>query len=471
MDINYFGETRVKTYRVLPKAPNSCRLSVYANAINHILGNLDLTPEIVLERINRQRANAGKKEVSLSDPNDFVHSEDLDNFTNTYYPQITVKRIYGEKYVDSDLWQILIDNGFIFSVYHQMFYEDYYLSNDHEAFTYVDSRVLQEIINAREFDYQRFKAFWSRLIKEYDAVDTGHTELVLDVINDKGITYAVFANLNFAKSSSLIKVPFRLLKFFALLDWEEGPALDSTDKLPPEDVFNQLREKGRLNYNGFEFIYGMQEIFCLKTREAELNRLLVPPKRTFPTPLLALLLVLATPIFMFFANRGPKINTNSFDLNATPSGEMDELTRVINKNKPSTLDAALVGDDVCKIFSKESIAKIAEAKVSNAQSFSEAGAMWCEYTVEGQTPSTLTIYIGNKSVSEERASLDALRRIITTLPTIKSEHFVTQDDDGYLRAIYLVINKNKFIRLDRSSSGMITDQVLIDLANNIRGFQ
>src|SRR3989344_1180474 len=123
MNLKFTGSTQIKLKRVAPKHADYCKLSVFANVLNH-LGYREkfgetLTPEFLLEKLNSKRKSLGTNEI---DPvKVVVPSRDLNSFYKATRLGAT-KSLSGTVSYNIKLWKDLIREGALLAPDHQMLY-------------------------------------------------------------------------------------------------------------------------------------------------------------------------------------------------------------------------------------------------------------------------------------------------------------------------------------------------------------
>jgi hypothetical protein len=68
------------------------------------------------------------------------------------------------------------------------------------------------------------------------------------------------------------------------------------------------------------------------------------------------------------------------------------------------------------------------------------------------------------NVDRQKAAQVTLGRTVTTNTSIPMDHWVATQENGVINAIYFVLGTDKFVRLDRSSTSVLSDTELVALA-------
>lgn len=121
-----------------------------------------------------------------------------------------------------------------------------------------------------------------------------------------------------------------------------------------------------------------------------------------------------------------------------------------------------VGNDVCGEFPKEWVAEAIGKQIIKTEEHSSSGTYVCQYYTDENN--FITLRLNNLSVENQKKGQITLGRTITTNPKIKMEHFVVLQDNGLINGIYLVINPNLFIAVDRTSTKAASEDELTSFA-------
>jgi len=73
----------------------------------------------------------------------------------------------------------------------------------------------------------------------------------------------------------------------------------------------------------------------------------------------------------------------------------------------------------------------------------------------------------NFNVEDQKKGQEYLGRKIETNDKIKMEHFLVIQEDGLINTIYLVIDPNHFVSVDRSSGKVISEEEVVDFAAKV----
>lgn len=121
-----------------------------------------------------------------------------------------------------------------------------------------------------------------------------------------------------------------------------------------------------------------------------------------------------------------------------------------------------VGQDVCAEFPKEFVESVTGKKILKTTRFDmKEGTHVCDYyTTENDF---LSIHVEDLSFETQKKGLNEMGRPTKTDPSIKMEHFVSwQGNDLY--GVYLKLNDNKFISVDRGTLNASTNEENMKLA-------
>ncbi|MBI2310753.1 hypothetical protein HYU90_02965 [Candidatus Collierbacteria bacterium] len=272
MNLDYQGPTQIKLDRVLPKSPNSCRLSVLANAINFYAGKRLFTPEAVLEDINSQRQSKGESAVDLT--KETLQDSEIGTTLKRLAPTLSLIRINGAKYLNLALWKALLGKQFFLVIDHQLVYYDP-LHPEKNEIGYLPADLVKRLVYKPEFSYQTFTDLYRFYLHRAKAVSEGHVDIVLDLVEIDGVDSIILANMASYGNEFLIKLPFNFYKNYLAFDWTNEKAITAVNELPSETEFKILRNIGFLKTRQFQFLYGLMEIYYPTNRRGELDQILL----------------------------------------------------------------------------------------------------------------------------------------------------------------------------------------------------
>lgn len=272
MNLDYTVTTKINLDRALPRFPNSCRQSVLANAINFYAGKKLFTPEDILEDINLQRRTKNIPPADLT--KESLLDIEIDVCLKRKAPELSVIRVNGAKYLNTDLWKKFLEKKFILVANHQSLYCDP-LNYIRIQIDYLPPDLVSRLVYEPEFSYQTFVDLYKFYLDRANSLDEGHVDIVLDLINVDGIDCAILANLSSTGNEFLIRLPFNFYKNYLAFDWVNQKTITKIGELPSENEFKSLKNIGFLDNNNFQFIYGQIEIYYPTVRRGELDRILL----------------------------------------------------------------------------------------------------------------------------------------------------------------------------------------------------
>ena len=122
----------------------------------------------------------------------------------------------------------------------------------------------------------------------------------------------------------------------------------------------------------------------------------------------------------------------------------------------------VVGTDVCAEFPKEFVELATGKKILKTTRFDmKEGTHVCDYyTTENDF---LAIHVEDLSFETQKKGVEELGKLIKQDPLIKIEHFVAWEGNN-LYGVYLKLNDNKFISVDRGTLNASTNEENIKLA-------
>jgi|GEM_PF-4031926 len=122
-------------------------------------------------------------------------------------------------------------------------------------------------------------------------------------------------------------------------------------------------------------------------------------------------------------------------------------------------------NEICKKFTKEFVSSKTGKEIVRIKPFSMSGTVSCSYFLDDN--SFIIIVQDELSVEKQKQGLEYLGRTLKTSPKIKREHVVVYQEDNNINSILLILNPNKFVRVDRSSLKALNNEEIIDFANKV----
>lgn len=271
MNLDHLGDCRINLERVQPKRPNSCRLSVAANAINFYHGRTLLTPEAVLEEINGHRAGRDLPPINLDEV--AVSDEEIHEFFDRGGYGVNLREISGIRALDWDFLLRLLDSEFVPAASHQLLYSD---PSRHalNSLSYIPPELLFRLINDQQFSYQTFLDLQTFIAQLAGDLGHGHMDIVMDLKDHEGTPTLVLANLASYGNEHPVAIPWNLYRHYLAFDWGGGMPVEDISVLPDPELLKSLMDSGYVIRNGIEYFYGCFEIYHPVDRANELDALI-----------------------------------------------------------------------------------------------------------------------------------------------------------------------------------------------------
>jgi hypothetical protein len=118
-----------------------------------------------------------------------------------------------------------------------------------------------------------------------------------------------------------------------------------------------------------------------------------------------------------------------------------------------------VGNDVCSEFPKEWVQQVTGQTISKTEAIGGATTTVCQYYVDENN--FITLRLNNLNVENQKKGQQAFGRTITTNSAIAMNHFIAVQPDGLINGVYLIINPNQFLVVDRSSLQVISEEEIV----------
>lgn len=120
-----------------------------------------------------------------------------------------------------------------------------------------------------------------------------------------------------------------------------------------------------------------------------------------------------------------------------------------NLQKGKTTSEISVSEDICKEFPQKFIEESVGVKIIKISSFEMKTTKACNYFVK--ETAFLSIKSENLNVEKQKQGNKYLGFSIKTDNRIQTEHFIVVQKDGQIKKIYLVINPDKYVSVERNS--------------------
>jgi len=142
--------------------------------------------------------------------------------------------------------------------------------------------------------------------------------------------------------------------------------------------------------------------------------------------------------------------------------------------EPSRQDKSYyIVEDICGQFTKEFITNILGRKLVKVQPPPVAGLYNCSYYYNDKD--YVMLVMDYLSVENQKKGREFIGHKIMVDNRIPMENFYAVQDNGLINTIYLILNPNKFISIERASAQVLPgDEVLqfaARLANEIKGYK
>lgn len=162
------------------------------------------------------------------------------------------------------------------------------------------------------------------------------------------------------------------------------------------------------------------------------------------------------------------------------SGGTDADGFVRFPGEPSRGDSAYyLVEDVCGQFTEKFVAGITGKTVVKTKLAEYDPQYTCTYytsfdEAKGYGP-FFSIALTYLSAENQKKGHEVLGRTVKTDSKINIDHFISFQENGLINGIYLILGPNKFISLNRSSSGVMSEAEMmnfaIKIADKIKNFK
>ena len=121
-------------------------------------------------------------------------------------------------------------------------------------------------------------------------------------------------------------------------------------------------------------------------------------------------------------------------------------------------------EDICGQFTQAVHGRAQREDVQEDRAYhgpSSSTTFACDYYTSTQAAdgkdAYLLLVLNYLNVAQQKAAQETLGRTVTTNASIPMDNWVSTQDNGVINAIYFVLGTDKFMRLDRSSTSVLSD--------------
>lgn len=119
-------------------------------------------------------------------------------------------------------------------------------------------------------------------------------------------------------------------------------------------------------------------------------------------------------------------------------------------------------DDICGQFTKEFMGKMLNREIKAIKE----GEGSCEYQW-GEIGGSISLILDYTKIESQKKAQEALKRKVVEEKSIPMRNTVIYQDNGLINTIYLILDEEKFISIERSNNAGLNTEDLINLAKNI----
>jgi hypothetical protein len=122
----------------------------------------------------------------------------------------------------------------------------------------------------------------------------------------------------------------------------------------------------------------------------------------------------------------------------------------------------IVSNNICSQFSNEFVGNAISKTVSTSKEFNMKTAHVCDYFLTGNT--FLSIKSQDLNVEQQKKGNVYLGLKISNNSQIQMNHFIATQKNNEIKTIYLILDPNKFVAIDRNSLNSTDNNGMIKLA-------
>jgi hypothetical protein len=125
------------------------------------------------------------------------------------------------------------------------------------------------------------------------------------------------------------------------------------------------------------------------------------------------------------------------------------------------------GVDVCNDAPSDWVAKTLNKEVFGTRDYSTQTNTGCEYYLDKEKNGFLAIVVNYSNAETQKKGHEVFGRKIRSESSIPMENFVAIQDDGIINAIYIIMDREKYVRVDRSSGTDLSNEVMVSFASKL----
>ncbi len=134
--------------------------------------------------------------------------------------------------------------------------------------------------------------------------------------------------------------------------------------------------------------------------------------------------------------------------------------------EPSRQDKAYyIVEDICGQFTPEFISNLLGQKIVSTKGPLVSGLYNCSYYLNDKD--YVMLILDYLSVENQKKGREFIGHTIKVDENIPMENFYAVQEDGVINTVYLVLNPNKFISIERSSSKVLEGQSVLQFAEKL----
>lgn len=135
--------------------------------------------------------------------------------------------------------------------------------------------------------------------------------------------------------------------------------------------------------------------------------------------------------------------------------------------EPSRQDKSYyIVDDICGQFTPEFVSNALEKKISMAGKNTPDGSYTCTYSWN-DLGGNITIILDYLNIKNQKAGQEDLGRKVEEESSIPMKNMVVYQENGLINTIYLILDEEKFISIERSNMAGLNTNELINFAAKV----
>lgn len=121
--------------------------------------------------------------------------------------------------------------------------------------------------------------------------------------------------------------------------------------------------------------------------------------------------------------------------------------------------------NLCNILTKQTVSELLGKAIIRANPIASNNIHSCQYYLENNQ--AVIVNYDTLNVEKQKKGHEFLDRKIITNPKISTDHFLVIQENGLINEIYLVLGKNEYVSINRTSGKTVSEDEIVSFAANL----